>query len=437
MKNTKLVTIGICLLFISNMFSQATLTYGSLTDDGAWCWFSDPRAIYSDGHIITGWVKKDGTIEAASFNPSTEAIMTDILYDKLEFDDHNNPAFVETKEGDILAFYTKHSKQHLYFNRSKKGLFDFGKAVQIDPVDSIELQKFPRKTITYANPYSLEKEKGRIYCFGRWTGFKPNVMWSDNSGDTWTKSKVFITNYPFKSNNRPYVKYYSDGVSKIHFIFTDGHPRDEPTNSVYYAYYEKGAFYKADGSRICTLEEAPFEPKQASVIYRSNEEQGRAWISDLGQDKRGNPVILYTRSPEETDHRYYYANYVDGQWENHEICKSGKWFPQTQEGKKEREPHYFGGMTLHPDNANVIYLSREIDGVFEIERRETNNGGKDWKIEAITKESTLDNVRPYMARGLTTKDKEVVMWMENNIYIHYKNYDTSIKYVIRGVRDCF
>ncbi len=157
--------------------------------------------------------------------------------------------------------------------------------------------------MTYANPFRLENEKNRIYCFGRWTGFKPNMMWSDNDGRTWTKSKVFITNYPFDHNNRPYVKYFSDGKSKIHIVFTDGHPRDEPTNSVYYAFYENGGFYKASGELICSMEQLPFEPKDASVVYN----QILNWPSDCiyCQDDESNPVILYTRSPKENIHEYW------------------------------------------------------------------------------------------------------------------------------------
>ena len=167
--------------------------------------------------------------------------------------------------------------------------------------------------------------------------------------DSWTKSKVFITNHPFDPNNRPYVKYHSDGESKIHIIFTDGHPRIEPTNSVYYAYYESGAFYRADGSVITDIENIPFEPKDASVIYQSTEEEGRAWIADVAQDEHGQPVILYTKSPSITDHRYWYAKYDGKQWINVEICQSGTWFPQTQEGKEERETHYFGNMSINPE----------------------------------------------------------------------------------------
>ncbi len=411
-------------------YSQTSAT---LTDDGTWCWFSDPRAIIVNDQLITGWVKDNGTIEAALVNMESGDIQTSELYFALESDDHDNPAFTTTAHGDVLVMYTRHSRKDLFINRleASNEFFEFGGPQMIHPWSKEQLEQFPRQTMTYANPFRLSEEQNRIYCFGRWTGFKPNMMWSDDDGNTWSKSKVFITNYPFDNNNRPYVKYFSDGGSRIHIVFTDGHPRVEPTNSVYYAYYENGAFYRADDSRICTLSEIPFEPKDASVVYTSNAEEGRAWIADIGQDEDGFPVILYTRSPSETNHEYWYVRYSEKGWLENKMCDSGPWFPQTPEGRREPEPHYFGGLTIHPDNADVVYLSRQKDGVFEIERWETKNNGKSWKDEAITNNSTYDNVRPYVPRGLSAEDSEVVIWMENQKYIHYTDFRTSIKYNIR------
>ena len=64
---------------------------------------------------------------------------------------------------------------------------------------------------------------------------------------------------------------------------------------------------------------------------------------------------------------------------------------------------------MHPDNPNVIYLSRQIEGVFEIERWETTDGGKTWSQEMITQNSEYDQVRPYIPRGLTKQDPEIVL----------------------------
>lgn len=424
--------ITICLLLNCQLQGQSKTGY--LTDDGAWCWFSDPRAILVDDYVITGWVKSDGTIEAAKFNVENQDIQKEDLYYRLEQDDHDNPAFVLTGNKKILALYTRHSMKDLFINSLENDKKDahFTKPEFIHPLSKEELEKFPMEGVTYANPIRLKQENNRIYCFGRWAGFKPNMMWSDDNGDTWTKSKVFVTNYPFDTNNRPYVKYASDGNSKIHIVFTDGHPRDEPNNSVHYAYYENGSFYKANGQEICNMDSIPFEPKNASIVYTSNEKEGRAWVADIGQDDQGNPVILYTKSPTELNHEYWCARFTDQGWISKKICDSGKWFPQTPAGEKEREPHYFGGMTIHPDNCNVIYLSRQINNVFEIERWETTDSGTNWTSTPITQNSTLDNVRPFVPRGLKKTDPEMVLWMENQKYIHYTNFKTAIKYHIQN-----
>ncbi|WP_321347029.1 BNR-4 repeat-containing protein [uncultured Draconibacterium sp.] len=407
----------------------------TLNDDGAWCWFSDPRAIYtSDGQIITGWIKKDGSVEVASLNPETGDAKFNNIFPQFEFDDHDNPAFTVLPNGNIFTMFAWHATDKGVVSTTTTNGTDissFGENLIFKPKTEELLKNFPRETYTYANPFVLSEEDNKLFVFGRWIGFKPNLIISDDNGQTWSEQYVVMSDVPFTPNNRPYVKYYSDGKSKIHMIFTDGHPRVEPTNSVYYCYYEKGAFWKADGTKICNLNGLPFQVTDATVVYKADEEHGRAWICDV-VEKEGTPYILYTRHPQETDHRYFYAWYnADTKtWEDHEICKAGKWFPQTPEGETEREPHYMGNMTFNPNKPNEIYLSREINGVFEIEKRTTNDGGNTWNIEPITQNSTLDNVRPFIPRYQPKDSKTVVLWMENNKYIHYTDYDCSIKYYV-------
>lgn len=129
----------------------------TLIDDGAWCWFSNPRAIYTGNNIvITGWVKKDGSVEAASLNLSTGGKQTKILYPQLEPDDHDNPAFATLPNGNVLAIYTWHSKKNgVIMNTTAKGsdVGSFGPAEVFRPADEKLLQQFPRETFTYANPF--------------------------------------------------------------------------------------------------------------------------------------------------------------------------------------------------------------------------------------------------------------------------------------------
>ncbi|MFY0607648.1 MAG: BNR-4 repeat-containing protein [Cyclobacteriaceae bacterium] len=416
----------------TNCFAQAKIE--TLKNAGAWCWFSDPRAIYLHGDkagVLTGWVKEDGSIESALIDLESNQVKTEILFPNLEKDDHDNPAFLELLSKDYMAFYAKHVNKFLYYHHSNAKTDSlFEKAVAFDPISEDEFVKYPKKGVTYANPVVLSSEGNRIYCFGRWTGYKPNVMWSDDNGVSFTQSQVFIAEEGFRSGNRPYVKYYSDGISKIHFIFTDGHPRNEATNSVYYGYYENGAFWRADGNKICDFTQMPFEPTGASVVYQATKETGRAWVHDIVADETGNPTILYTRHPSEEEHLYYYTHFDGKKWNDQLLCNSGKWFPQTRAGAVEKEPHYSGGMVIHPINQGVVYLSREVNGVFEIEKWSKKGTKGKWKTQALTQNSTFDNVRPYVPRNMKKGDKTVVLWMENEKYIHYTDYKTNIKYIV-------
>ena len=126
------------------------------------------------------------------------------------------------------------------------------------------------------------------------------------------------------SDNRPYVKIASDGKDRIHMIFTDGHPRNEASNSVYYACYRNGAFYKADGTRIAGVGQLPVIPEQADCVYNAAATGARAWVFDVAADEVGRPVIVYTRLPQETDHRYHYARWDGGKWTDSELCAGGK-----------------------------------------------------------------------------------------------------------------
>ena len=56
MKMIRVTLAIVCFLLLTgNLFAQQK----TLTDDGAWCWFSAPRAIYKHNvadEIVTGWV---------------------------------------------------------------------------------------------------------------------------------------------------------------------------------------------------------------------------------------------------------------------------------------------------------------------------------------------------------------------------------------------
>jgi len=260
-----------------------------------------------------------------------------------------------------------------------------------------------------------------IYLFWRGGNFKPNYSKSKD-GINWSPAKTLIKG----SGARPYIKFESDGIGKIHFAFTDGHPRREERNNIYYACYHNGALYKADGTKIKDMNEVPIEPSEADKVYDASISGARAWIWDIAVDNSGNPVIVYTALPEETDHRYRYAKWNGSGWKDVEITSAGGgWFPQTQIGERARETYYSGGIILDHVNPSIIYLSKKINGIFEIEKWITSDGGTTWISEIITFGSKKNNVRPFVSRGHKFNDA-FLFWMYGD-YIHYTKYFTEIK----------
>ena len=399
----------------------------TMTEDGAWCWFSDPRAIYYQGkhqRTYSGWVTADGSIAIGYYDHDLDTVVTRIIDEKLQVDDHNNPSFTMDKQGRLMIFYSKHSA---------KSPMILARAVDPEDIDAWEDPKelelndstlFPdaSNTYTYTNIVRLSEEQDKLYLFWRGVDFKPNFSTSVDNGDNWSSGNILILPERTYRNRRPYLKVGTNDRDIIHFAFTDGHPRNEPTNSIHYAKYRDQQLFKADGSQIKSWSELPLDPDESDLVYDASETGEKAWIWDVAGDYQDNPVLVYSRFPDDSTHIYYYAYWNENGWKNVKLVNSGKWFPETPEGKEEREPNYSGGITLDHSNPSIVYLSVNKNGVFEIEKWETNDGGQNWEITALTENSNRSNIRPFVVRN-----SQQVMWLNLEYYRHYTDYQAEVR----------
>ena len=406
--------------------------YMSFTEDGAWCWFSDPRAIYYEGkhkRTYSGWVDSSGNIVVGFYDHDLKKIETRILHENFEKDDHDNPSFFMDAEGKLMTFYSKHATGnapiHLARASNTEDIAEW-EPVQELPLNDTVTYAGLRDSYTYTNIVRLSEEEGRLYLFWRGADFKPNFSVSNDRGENWDNGKILILPERIYKDRRPYMKIASNNRDVIHFAFTDGHPHVEPTNSIYYAKYRDGSLQRANGEKIIDWSALPLDPKDSDVVYDATASKEKAWIWDIAENKEGNPVVVYAKFPSDSSHVYYYAIFDDGHWNNYRLLDSGPWFPHTPEGAREREPNYSGGIVLDHDDPSQLYLSRETNGVFEIERWTTKDKGKNWDVTAITKNSARDNVRPFVVRNHPDDDLKV-LWMNLERYIHYTDYRGGIK----------
>ena len=91
--------------------------------------------------------------------------------------------------------------------------------------------------------------------------------------------------------------------------------------------------------------------------------------------------------------------------------------------EKQSEPYYSGGISLDHQHPYNVYLSKQVNDVFEIEHWQRVKN--EWKTKSLTSKSEANNVRPYVVYSYPG-NKSIVMWM-NGSYRHYTDYQTSIR----------
>jgi hypothetical protein len=373
-----------------------------------------------------------GNVMIGFYEHNLKHIETKVLHKNFEKDDHDNPSLLIDKRGKLMVFYSKHaSTEPMYMAKAKKAEdISAWETKQLYLNDTINYPGVSN-TYTYTNICRLADEKDKLYLFWRGIDFKPNVSVSYDGGKSWSHGEIFILPGRTYKDRRPYLKVSSNNKDVIHFAFTDGHPREEPTNSIYYMKYRNGALYKANGTKITGWSNLPVQPQLTDIVYDATTTNEKAWIWDVAQNKDGNPVIVYSRFLNDSNHIYYYSIWDNDKWNNYKLVNSGPWFPQTPKGENEREPNYSGGIVLDHEDASTVYLSRLKNKKFEIEKWITPNKGKDWMIEEITKDSENDNVRPVVIRNYSSHDSLKVLWMNIKNYTHYTEYQSSIKMNIK------
>lgn len=401
--------------------------YQVITRDGAWCWFSDPRAIYVDDKMFGGFVDKEGSIWAFCYDPSTCQSKQYKLFNKLDYDDHANPSIMALSDQRLVLFFSAHGgtkNSPIYYAVSKypSDISSWEEVQEINPEMEGSLG------VCYTNPVMLSDENNRVYLFFRGRDFKPTCIYTDDL-KTWSQPINLVRNDPgYGQGGRPYTKITTNHKDKIFFAFTDAHPRDRATNSIYFMMYKNGKICKADGTVVSeTL--GSIIPSQVDKVYDATRTFDKAWIWDIAFDESEKPILVYARfSDRDNKHSYWYARWNGIKWENHKITDAGQWFQRTEyvKEKPEYECNYSGGVYLDHENPNILYTSRPINDRFEIEKWTFTDGKQKWITEAITYQSEKDNVRPFVVRNHRGSQPSV-LWMYNYKYPGFKAYDCAIR----------
>jgi hypothetical protein len=424
--------------------AQAQTNLVSLVSDGAWTWFNDPRAVFHNGALYFGCVRSDGASTLNVLDLQSGATRTLWTSTWSQFDDHDNAGLLPLQDGRLLALYARHGSANTFSYRfsltstpTTPGLWG---AEQTSPNTGAGL--------TYCNPYQLVGESGKVYDFCRDLNFNPTVLTSADNGNTWSAPSLFIKTGT--GGTRPYVKYCSDYNGRVEVLYTDGHPRDV-ANSLYHTYYLGGNLYQTDGTFLKSFAAIPLlhdSGERGTVIYQYSDAEtadfndhiptGRAWCWEIVYQTNGWPACVFSvqrdfvTGPGWTDDRiyYYYARWTGTNWQKRFIAQAGR-------PLYESEDDYAGGIALDPDNANVVYLSSDaanpfdvttitnvpLASHFELYKGVTTDGGLSFSWTAVTTNSTVDNLRPYVPRK--RQGIPALLWFRGN-YVSYTSFTTAL-----------
>ncbi|GAF05110.1 unsaturated rhamnogalacturonyl hydrolase YteR [Saccharicrinis fermentans DSM 9555 = JCM 21142] len=403
--------------------------------NGGWCWYQGPRAVINDGKLVIGGVDgQQGDVNVGVYDLDVDSIWGKVtLHEKMQADDHDVPALYVRPDGRILAVWAKHGneKVHYYNISAPNNYMNWGERMEYKHVYD------DKRGVTYMNLYYLKNEERLYNLYRDGETFNPAFIVSNDHGQTWSNRTHFIAN-DVKGRQRPYCCYVQLDENTIGIAYTDAHPRMYG-NSVYYAQYKEGAFYRVDGTKIKDLKEGPLYTSEGEKIYTGSESKEKpigyesvpnsGWTCAMGQDENGYPYIGYSLYLSNSDHRYRMASWDGKQWNDREIAYAGKCLYYV-------ESSYTGLMTFDPTNPKKVYISTDVNpstgedlgGRHEI--YEATIGSKDdvstikWK--AITSDSNYRNIRPIV---VANQGYKVLLWL-HGAWNTYVNYDVCVKGMI-------
>jgi hypothetical protein len=410
-----------------------------INDNGAWSWFMDERVVVYGGKLVVGSVRAVGdfdggrtaadwgNVEVATYDLTTGESARRVLFRRFEQDDHDNPSFLPTDIG-LLAVYTRHRQdQNIYVQRSAPG--DPLKWGEPDVVVS------PRSTTgahyaTYSNLFRLPG--GRIVNFYRGYDQDPNFYYSDDDGRTWTWGGRLIQGQNAYS---PYLKYCQDRSGAIHFVATEDHPQTFD-NSLYHGVLVGDELRASDGAVLAVLTgdtSVDLAIWDFTRVFQGDADNV-AWMNDIEVDDEGRPVVAFSlqKRGDPRDLRYGYARWDGAAWRAREFAYAG-------ERLYENERDYAGLAALDPQRTDTVYFSSNADphdGAplisaadirrhYELFRGVTADGGASWDIEPITRDSTVDNLRPLVPRW-PDGGRTALVWMRGEYRHNRGEWTTAV-----------
>jgi hypothetical protein len=410
----------------SSALQSATATYEgkTITKEGAWCWFADPRALHYENisgtinSTYVGYIDVHGNIKATQHNFLTGKNNEVLIRSYFQPDDHDNPSFLVLPDERVMIFYSRHTDEACFYYRISK------KAGDITSLGA-EMKIITANNTTYPSPFILSDDPTHFYLCWRGINWHPTIA-KLNIPDAQDNTDIVWGPYQMVQSTaaRPYCKYESNGKDKIYLTYTLGHPDNENPNWIYFNYVDINTLQLKDitGNVLSTIANGVHNISATSSYLSTypnavvDNPSLRDWVWQTTLDKDGLPVVAMVQiSSDKLTHNYYYAKWTGTTWRKTFLANGGGKFHQTA----GLELCYSGGMAIDDNNSNIVYCSVPVSGtsgsVYEIIKYTIGTDGSITSTEQVTTNSVLNNVRPFIIKNSGNSPFRLV-WMHGNYY---------------------
>lgn len=364
-----------------------------VTPNGVWTAWHQPHArCFAGGGrraMLMGTVNNMNIAQFTEYDLDTKANITvpffDLLPEAPVVDDHNSPVFIVRKDGYIEGYVSAHSGDLMH------------SAVSISPwtiadgFTNYQTTWVPNPAGThgysYFWPWQLTTWNLDVATFRGGT-FMPTVAWRTSAPEAgpgggygpWTGGyRYFLT-----TEERPYVRTWSNGRDRIDLFMSKGNPEEVATggNDLYHCYIQGATWdtanvYKSDGTLIRTWKSVvgtqagavfgggrtPLDPAELTLVYDASVEGGtgsqNGGVMNIAQDPSGRVACTYMVKHTAWQGDYWYARLLDGVWVKNRMAQwIGSIFSFLGPGGDQTESHpiYTPEAAVSHENVDVVYV---------------------------------------------------------------------------------
>ena len=407
-----------------------------LTEDGCWG-YNGPHAVVSDGQLFWSYIDSEGMVWAASRDVESGESYAAPVWETYP-DLHQASSLFVRPDGRIQLFVNQdgvYTDTRVLWKVSEEAgdITGFGDLQESMDADIDQGRQF----------YPLvHGATGDVYLIlnAMDNGNRRIGLWkSTDGGDSFDEYHLLYGLADDLAGNRSYTRAYlhDDAIHLLAVRVGWNEPIGEHAigrvEGVYYIKYDinREAFYRANGERSFTLEDAPVHGAEYfDRIWCWQEDGGgeqRAVWSDIVTDSEGKPYVAFAvqdavpQGESETHDGYWATPDEDGAWRHHRVTELARGWDNTPERKNH-------AIAIDLDDPHTVFVAKSTDAeadLSEVHRMVTEDRGETWRsVEALSEEARITTVVVPRRTDATPRPVDV-LWLEKHME-GWSDYATRI-----------